>query len=350
MREPRRTADGRARRNPWYAGATAALVLLAVLAGGSAPFGGPGGGPAPADPQVVSRAVAEERSLPHSGPADRTLPPPRPERCADGGDPAASLRPSTADGPAVRRVKQRGHLIVGVDQNSYRWSHRDPRTGELEGFDIDLVQAIARDLLGPKPDIVYRTIATDQRIPALRAGRVDLVVRTMTINCERAKQVAFSTAYFVVTQQLLVPHNSPITGYDPSVRGRTLCTAKTSTGESLMATHKLGAEVVTVANQLDCLVRLQLGEVDGVMTDNALAAGLAAQDPSVRLVGGALTEEPYGVAMNLSDEDLVRRVNHVLEGYRSGGATSQWRRSYDLRLGDVMAQEPPAPPEPAYRD
>ncbi|MBB1242216.1 glutamate ABC transporter substrate-binding protein, partial [Streptomyces durbertensis] len=341
MREPRRTTDGRARRSPWYAGATSALVLLAVLAGGSAPFGGPAGGPDAEDPRAVSRTLTGERHVPHSGPADRTPPPPRPERCADGGDPAASLRPSTATGPAVRRIKQRGHLVVGVDQNSYRWSHRDPRTGELEGFDIDLVQAIARDLLGPDPDIVYRTIATDQRIPALRAGRVDLVVRTMTINCERAEKVAFSTAYFVATQQLLVPHNSPVTGYNPSVRGRTLCTAKTSTGEGLMAAYDLGAEVLTVPNQIDCLVRLQVGEVDGVMTDNALAAGLAAQDPSVRLVGGALTEEPYGVAMNLSDEDLVRRVNHVLEGYRAGGARSEWRRSYDLRLGDVMAQDPP---------
>ena len=79
-------------------------------------------------------------------------------------------------------------------------------------------------------------------------------------------------------------------------------------------------------NQLDCLVRLQLGEADAMVTDNALAAGQAAQDPSVELMGEPFTDEPYGVAMNLEDEDLVRRVNKVLEDYREGGADSPWMR------------------------
>ncbi len=57
--------------------------------------------------------------------------------------------------------------------------------------------------------------------------------------------------------------------------------------------------MLTVDNQLDCLVRLQLGLADAVFTDNALAAGQAAQDPSMHLVGRPVTPEPYGVAMNL---------------------------------------------------
>ena len=59
------------------------------------------------------------------------------------------------------------------------------------------------------------------------------------------------------------------------------------------------AAVCGRANQLDCLVRLQLDQVDAVLTDNALAAGQAAQDPSVHLIGSPLTHEPYAVAMNL---------------------------------------------------
>ena len=55
-----------------------------------------------------------------------------------------------------------------------------------------------------------------------------------------------------------------------------------------------------------------------MVTDNALAAGQAAQDPSVELVGEPFTHEPYGVAMNMDDTDLVRRVNKVLDDYRGG--------------------------------
>ena len=72
-------------------------------------------------------------------------------------------------------------------------------------------------------------------------------------------------------------------------------------------------------NQLDCLVRLQLGQVDAVVTDNALAAGQAAQDPAVELKGGKpFTTEFYGVATKLGKDDLVRRVNKVLDDYRKG--------------------------------
>ncbi|GAB3652814.1 glutamate ABC transporter substrate-binding protein [Streptomyces sparsus] len=287
-------------------------------------------------------------------PGDRAARPAAPapveERCEDGEDPAASLRPSGEAGPAVKRIRERRQLVVGVDQNSYLWGYRDPHTGEIDGFDIDLVEAIARDLLGPQAKVVYKTIPTDQRIPAITAREVDMVVRTMTVNCERRREVAFSTSYFEAGQQVLAPRRSRIEGYDASLKGRKVCTAKGSTGEAVLRREGHGAEVVTVANQLDCLVRLQLGEVEAVVTDNALAAGQAAQDPSVRLVGEPFTRESYGVAMNLDDTDLVRRVNQVLDDFREGGRASPWRTSYDRWLAEGMAVDDPRPPTPKYRD
>ncbi|CAM5655980.1 hypothetical protein SMICM304S_05632 [Streptomyces microflavus] len=53
-------------------------------------------------------------------------------------DPEASLPPSSADGPGIAKIKARGKLVAGVDQNSFRWGYRNPYSGELEGFDIDL--------------------------------------------------------------------------------------------------------------------------------------------------------------------------------------------------------------------
>ncbi|MGK5631802.1 glutamate ABC transporter substrate-binding protein [Streptomyces sp. URMC 123] len=265
------------------------------------------------------------------------------------GNPEASLRPSTDSGPAVERIRARGHLIAGVDQNSYRWGYRDPATGDLAGFDIDLVRAIARNLLGSPDKVVFRAIPTNQRIPALKAGTVDVVVRTMTINCKRKQDVAFSTAYFQAGQQVLAPRGSTITAFDRTLAGRTVCTAKGSTGEAELARQSHGAKVTTVPNQLDCLVRLQLGTVDAVVTDNALAAGQAAQDPAVRLVGTPFTKEPYGVAMNQADTDLVRRVNHVLEEFRAGGADSPWMRAYRTWLAADL-KDISGPPAPVYQD
>ncbi|PRH79456.1 sugar-binding protein [Streptomyces solincola] len=279
---------------------------------------------------------------------------PAAEECQD---PEASLRPSGADGPSVKAIKDRGKLVVGVDQNSYRWGYRDPATGKLEGFDIDLARAIAKDILGDRDAVIFRAIPTNQRIAALESGRVDLVVRTMTINCKRAEQVAFSTAYFQAGQQVLAPEGSPVKGYDASLKGKRVCSAEGSTAYEALEEQSFGAvfrdehdggdgdeDVLTVPNQLDCLVRLQLGEVDAVVTDNALAAGQAAQDPAVELKGEPFTTEFYGVAAKLGNDDLVRRVNQVLVDYRKG----PWTQAYDKWLSEVLPGIG-GPPAPKYR-
>ncbi|MEU2719157.1 glutamate ABC transporter substrate-binding protein [Streptomyces smyrnaeus] len=342
-------------RKPWAVAAGGLAVTAAVLVS-TVLSTGPTGTGVPADTAGAGE-VHSGAGATSGRPASASEPgaEPEPEKCEDGRNPAESLKPSGASGEAVERIKKKGKLVVGVDQNSYLWGYRDPTTGTIEGFDIDLVKAIARDLLGDDgPDrITYRTIPTDQRIPAIRNGDVDMVVRTMTINCERIEQVAFSTAYFEAGQQLVVPKKrARVKGFDSTMRGKRVCYASGSTAEKMMKSARyaaLGAEPVVVPNQLDCLVRLQLGEADATVTDSALGAGQAAQDPSVELIGEPETVEPYGVAMNLADKDLVRRVNKVLKDFRKDG----WKSSYDRWLADDMMGtegKKPAPPEPLYRD
>ncbi|MDI5973692.1 glutamate ABC transporter substrate-binding protein [Streptomyces sp. SL13] len=284
--------------------AACALALAATLTL-TCGFGGPTAVPGTADPAARARQASTSS--------------------CDAQNMAQSLPPSQATGPAVRRIQQRHELIVGVDQSSYLWGYRDSTSGQLEGFDIDLVQAIADNLLGPHPHIVYRAIPTADRFTDIDNGSVDMVVRTVSIACSRMSVAAFSTAYFEAGQQMVVARdNTTITGYDSSIRGKRVCVADNSSAQQLLGQQSYGARQVTVQNQLDCLVQLQLGYADAVFTDNALGAGLAAQDPSVHLVGHAVNPEPYGVAMNPKDTDLVRRVNAVLQTYRQGG----WQRSY----------------------
>jgi polar amino acid transport system substrate-binding protein len=271
-----------------------------------------------------------------------------------------TLAPSGDDGPTIDEIRSREgekrKLIVGVDQNSYRWGYRDPNSGgdaELEGFDIDLAHRIAEDVLGDADAVQFKAIPTDQRIPAIQDGRVDMVVRTMTINCDRLEDVAFSAPYFRTGQQVLAPKSSKITGYDGTLAGKEICTAAGSTALSTLEQDRADGRLpdgvdlrTTVPNQLDCLVRLQLGEVDAVVTDGALAASQAAQDPTVELKGAPFTTEYYGVAMKKDAKDLVRRVNQILVQYRASG----WQASYDKWLsatlgGDAATSQPPTPPQ-----
>ncbi|MFE9681714.1 glutamate ABC transporter substrate-binding protein [Streptomyces sp. NPDC006285] len=266
-----------------------------------------------------------------------------------------SLAPDsgTRNGAAVRKIVERGSLIVGVDQNSYRWGYRDPNSAskkaDLEGFDIDLARAIAKDILGDEKKITFRAVPTIERVPAIQRGEVDMVVRTMSISCTRLDQVAFSSPYFKTGQQVLAPKGSAVTGYDGSLAKKRICAAKGSTAlealEKGRADGTLAAsadfEEHTVPNQLDCLVRLQLGEVDAVVTDGALAASQAAQDPTVQLKGEPFTEEYYGVAMKKTGaDDLIRRVNAILVDYRK----DKWQASYGEWLRGTLGKSGGPPP------
>ncbi|MET9499987.1 glutamate ABC transporter substrate-binding protein [Streptomyces sp. NPDC006552] len=314
---------------------TAVFALLLPLAQRGGGGGGAGSGPGGVAAGVQARADD----------CDPDTKGKEPERSVS--------RSGSADGGAVRAVKDRGYLSVGVDQNSYRWGYRDPNSvdesSELEGFDIDLAHEIAKEILGSPDKVRFKAIPTNQRIPAIQRGEVDMVVRTMTISCERLKDVDYSTAYFQTGQQVLAPKASAITGFDGTLGGKRVCSAAGSTAEAALrlgrTQQKIPADTdisETVPNQLDCLVRLQLGEVDAVVTDGALAASQAAQDPTVELKGEPFTKEYYGVAMKKGADELVRRVNQVLEDYRRSGG---WQKSYDHWLEPALgpSQGPPAP-------
>ena len=79
-------------------------------------------------------------------------------------DATASLRPSTEAGPAVEAIRHRGRLIVGVDQSTNLFSFRDPVSGELQGFDVDIAREIARDLVGDPDKVEFRLLTSPDRI------------------------------------------------------------------------------------------------------------------------------------------------------------------------------------------
>ena len=264
---------------------------------------------------------------------------------SSGCDLQGTVAPSTSDyGVNVQRIIARGKLVAGIDTNSYLWGFRDPNSGAVQGFDIDLVRALAAAILGDPSKVTLLAVPTDQRIPALKSGLVDVVVRTFTHNCDREKQVSFSADYFQTGQQILVPKNSQVTGLNSSIQGQRICTAKGSTAEGVLQNSAYKSQEVPVENQLDCLVLMQLGQVDATITDGALAAGLNAQDKSLKIVPGTLDTEYYAVAVKLGATDLAARINAVLQSYISGG---DWQRSYQKWIKPTTGQDG-APPVAHY--
>ena len=322
------------RRSARLAGA----ALTAVLA-----LGGCGHPPPPPAPSVLTLAPPTPAGMEQLSPE-----PPRPPNPDDQGcDATASLRPfadrAEADA-AVAKIRQRGRLIVGLDIGSNLFSFRDPITGEITGFDVDIAGEVARDIFGNPSRVEYRILASAERIAALQKSEVDIVVKTMSITCGRRKLVNFSTVYLVANQRLLLPRDSTIRQAS-DLSGKRVCVAQGTT--SLRRIRQIAPPplIISVVNWADCLVAMQQRQVDAVSTDDSILAGLMAQDPYLHIVGPSMDEEPYGIGVSLDNTGLVRFVNGTLERIRRDGTWNALYRKWLTVLGPA-----PQPPIPRYTD
>ncbi|MBV8929998.1 MAG: glutamate ABC transporter substrate-binding protein [Mycobacteriaceae bacterium] len=259
----------------------------------------------------------------------------------------ASLRPlpdkAQADA-AVASIRARGRLVVGLDIGSNLFSFRDPITGEITGFDVDIAGEVARDIFGTPSQVEYRILSSADRIAALQNNQVDIVVKTMSITCERRKQVNFSTVYLTANQRILAPRDSTI-ARAADLSGKRVCAAKGTTSIDRLQQISPAPMIVEVVTWSDCLVALQQRQVDAVSTDDTILAGLVSQDPYLHITGPSLNEEPYGIGINLQNTGLVRFVNGTLERIRRDGTWNTLYRKWLTVLGPA-----PAPPAPRYVD
>ena len=254
--------------------------------------------------------------------------------------PDAPLPAGDSAGKTVAEIKHKGKLTAGVSADNLLFGFRDPLTGQLEGFDIDMVNAIAAAIFGEaKGHVDYVVENFSQRIPDLVSGRVDLVADVMTINCARWNQIAFSTEYFHSGQQVLVRKDAPYKSIQ-DLAGKKVCAAKGSSGQANLAKFpKVKAEIVD--NISDCMVLFQQGAVDGLISDNTVLSGFERQDPYARIAGKQLTDEPYGLGIPAKNVDFVKFVNAKLAQMRTNG---DWASIYRKWLPGKV----PSPPAAVY--
>jgi polar amino acid transport system substrate-binding protein len=247
-------------------------------------------------------------------------------------------------GSTMRKIQDRGRLVAGVSADTYLLAARNPLTGTIEGFDIDMVKAVARAIFGDANAYQLKVITAAQRIPALQDGDVDIVARNMTINCDRWKQIAFSTEYYRSGQKILVRKGSKANSLS-DLDGQKVCAPRgTSSMDNLI---RLAPKAIPVGadSHTGCLVLFQQAEVAAITGDDTVLAGLAAQDPyAVVPDQKAFTAEPYGLGIPAKNVDFVRFVNARLAQLRSNGG---WTDIYDRWLEAPLGPAPD-PPKAVY--
>jgi len=253
-----------------------------------------------------------------------------------GSEPAADVEKFDAGTP-LGDIQEKGELVIGVKYDVPPFGFNNPSSGKVEGFDVDLGQAVA-DKLGVKPKFIEAI--SDNRIPFLQDGTADLILSTMTINEERVGQIEFSDPYFIAKGRILTKKdNSEITGVD-SLAGKNVCTALGSTYEATLKKQAPDAELKLVDSYSECLESLQNGSVDAISTDDVILTGMIIQDDSLHLVGDELTQEPYGAGIKKGNTELKEFVDGVFSEYKEDG---RYGKTYEKWVGQYTDTEAEPP-------
>lgn len=127
-----------------------------------------------------------------------------------------------------QEVKRSNEITWGVKADTRLFGLMSIKTGKIEGFEVDLANALTKEMLGKdaKANFVQTTAKT--KIPLLKNGNIDAVLAAMTITSERKKQIDFSEPYFYAGQSLLVKEDSTIKNVQ-DLNGKTALAVKGTT-------------------------------------------------------------------------------------------------------------------------
>lgn len=242
---------------------------------------------------------------------------------------------SNSPSDALGKIKDRGKLVVGVKYDTKLFGLKDPASGNVEGFDVDISRKIAKHILGDENALELKEVTSKTRIPMLNNGEIDMIVATMTITEDRKKEVDFSDVYFQAGQSLLVKKGSPIKGIEDVKADTTVLGTKGSTSVKNIRDKVSGVKVLEFDNYQDAFNALKAGQGDALTTDDSILYGMAAQDSNYEVVGKPFTDEPYGIAVEKGNSDIVKAINDALKELHDSG---EYDKIYEKWIGKKPAE------------
>jgi ABC-type amino acid transport substrate-binding protein len=231
----------------------------------------------------------------------------------------------------LQDVKARGKLVVGVKTDFPPFGFLDKK-GVNKGFDIDIAKALSRELFGNEDAVDYVSVTSENRIPFLTSGKIDLIVATLTITEERKREVDFSIPYFVTGEMILVRENSSITKYQ-DLAGKKVATIRGSTGDIAIEELVPDAERIKFKANFEALQALKEGRVEAFVQDFVLLFNLLHKYRGLKMAGlQPFRRGWYGLAARKGDKEWLDFINAILKKMKE---TGEYEKLLDKWFGPV---------------
>ena len=194
-------------------------------------------------------------------------------------------------GPTLQKIKESGTISLGHRESSIPFSYYDDKQ-QVVGFSYDLqmkvVDAVKKKLNLPSLQVKLTPVTSQNRIPLVQNGTIDIECGSTTNNLERQKQVSFSNTIFVVGTRLLTKKTSGIKDF-PDLKGKNVVTTAGTTSERLLRAineeKKMGMNIISAKDHGESFLTLESGRAVAFMMDDALLAGRDGEGAATRTSG-----------------------------------------------------------------
>ncbi len=234
----------------------------------------------------------------------------------------------SASADTLSKITERGSIVLAYRESSVPFSYLDG-PGKPIGFGVDIAHKVAeaiRQASGKKElRIEYQAVTSQNRVPLVANGSVDLECGSTTNNAARAKEVAFAVNYFYASSRLLVKKSSGIHKLgDLAGKAIATTTGTTTFGQlrKLRLERNLNLSVVPAKDHADGFLLLESGRAQAFAMDDILLAGLMlnAKNPDdYAIVGEPLQVEAYACMLRKDDPAFKKLVDSTLTAMMKSG-------------------------------
>jgi glutamate/aspartate transport system substrate-binding protein len=228
----------------------------------------------------------------------------------------------------LKKIKDSGSATMGVRESSGALSYT-LGDGKYTGFHYEVCQKVLADVqkqLGlAKLDIKYQPVTSQNRIPLVQNGTVDLECGSTTNNATRQKDVAFAPTLYVEEVRIAVKANSGITSI-ANLTGKTVATTTGTTSVQLLRKHERANNVdikeLMGKDHSDSFLLLESGRADAFVMDGQILAGLISKSKApadYKIVGEVISVEPIGIMYRKDDAAFKKAVDDSVTAMAKSG-------------------------------
>jgi polar amino acid transport system substrate-binding protein len=222
--------------------------------------------------------------------------------------------------------KADNRLKVGMEL-SYPPFEMTDASGRPTGIGVELAEALARQL---GRELVIENMPFDGLIPALKTGKVHLVISSMTANTERANSIDFSNPYVHTGIAILAAKSSPVnSALDLSIPGRIIAVKKGTTGHSYAVERLPQARVLVLDKEASCVLEVTQGKADAFLYDQiSVLQNWRQHQDTTRALLEPFQKESWAIGIQKGNEGLRLEVNAFLKEFKADGGFDRLAEKY----------------------